>query len=139
MFRSFNKLLTNTLLFSGTLFLLAGCQPGPSQEKNAGNLTIGVHTDPHPAKLGDNHFRIFVNDTDGKLTDADVHLRMFMDGMPMSTDNTLIPAAHTKNGVYVGVGDFSMGGDWLVEVTVTPPGGRTVGVRFPFTIEWTLE
>lgn len=139
MHRSFNKFITNTLLLCGAALLLSGCQPGPSQTMDAGALKIGIRTDPHPARLGDNTFFIFVRDENGKVDDASVRFRIFMPGMPMSTDDVMIPAPRKKGGVYSGVGDFSMGGDWLVEVAVNPAEGRNVRVRFPFTIEWKLE
>lgn len=122
-----------------TLVLLSGACAGPDQTRESGGLTVGVRTDPHPAELGDNTFRLWVERDGGKLGGATVRLRMFMPGMPMNTDDIWVDADAVGGGQYRVTGEFSMGGDWQVEVAVDPEGGEPVVVAFPFRIEWKLK
>lgn len=131
-----SRFLTSLALVA-TLFLAACC--GPQQTRTEGEVEVGVATDPNPAELGDNAFRVFVKVEGEKASDAQVALRMFMPGMPMNSDNNWIPATLEKKGVYGAVGDFSMGGNWQVEVRTEPPGREPVLVSFPFEIKWELK
>ncbi len=131
--RSFSKLLA-----IGGLALLTACQcPVVTQE--AGDLSVGALTDPNPAELGDNTFRFWVEQNGDELENATVRFRMFMDDMPMNSDHHWMDAHHDGDGEYTGVGDFSMGGAWQVEVEVIPEGGQPTTLRFPYEIEWKLK
>ncbi|MFQ5508857.1 MAG: FixH family protein [Leptospirillia bacterium] len=135
--RFLNNLTSAALAIA--LALVIGCTPAAEQEKRVGNLTVGVRTDPSPAELGDNTITFFVTRDGAPLTDGIVRFRMFMAGMPMSTDTVWINAPHTKRGRYTGVGDFSMGGEWQVEVSVETASGEPVQATFPYTIRWELK
>lgn len=125
---------------AGALLALLACAPAPDHTGNAGAYVVTLRADPNPASLGDTHLTVGVTGAEGKrVTDATVMVRMFMPGMPMSTDDNPLPGVHLGKGRYRAAGDFSMGGDWGVEVTVAPKDGEPVSVTFPYTVEWKLD
>ena len=128
----------NRLLAIATLIVLAACQ-GPVTTQQVNGLSVGIRTEPNPAELGENTFRFWVKQNGDALENAPVRFRMFMDGMPMNSDAHWTDTRHDGNGQYTGVGDFSMGGTWQVEVAVTTPGMGTTTLRFPYDIEWKLK
>lgn len=117
--------------------LAPGCAPRPDQEAQAGGLTVGVRTDPSPAELGKDGFLFWVKRDGEAVPNAQVAFRMFMPGMPMSTDDVWIEAPPKGKGRYAAGGEFSMGGTWRVEVRVTE-GTRATRVAFPYEIKWEL-
>jgi hypothetical protein len=131
--------LSAVLAAALALLLPAACTGGPDRTAEADGLTVGVKTHPSPAELGEQEF-VFQVEADGRpVSDATVAFRMFMPGMPMSTDDVWHPASPTGKGRYAGRGDFSMGGSWIVSVSVGRPDREPVGVRFPFEIKWELK
>ncbi|MBI5137103.1 MAG: FixH family protein [Nitrospirae bacterium] len=126
------------LALAATVLVFSACS-GPDQTRVAGGLSVGVRTDPHPAELGDNTFQLWVTRDGRKLDGAAVRMRLFMSGMPMNSDAAWTDAHGEGGGKYRAAGDFSMGGDWQVEVAVTPEGGETVTVTFPFQVAWELK
>jgi hypothetical protein len=123
----------------GLTLLLAACVGGPDQSREVDGLKVGVKTDPSPAELGEGDFTFFVEARGEPVPDAQVSFRMFMPGMKMSTDDTWFPAEPEGRGRYAARGDFAMGGEWVVEVTVARSDGKPVSVRFPFEIMWELK
>ncbi|MDH5526572.1 MAG: FixH family protein [Nitrospirota bacterium] len=120
--------------------LCAACTAPADHTGTAGTYTVTVRAEPNPAALGDTHLTVTVTDANGKaVPDAMVTARMFMAGMPMNTDDDLLPGTPQGKGRYVAAGEFSMGGNWQVEVSVTPDNGKSVTATFPYTIEWKLD
>ena len=128
---------SSSLLALGAALLMAACS-GPDATQHVGDIEVGVRTDPHPAELGDNRFDFWVSQNGDHLKNAQVRWRMFMVGMPMNSDDTWISATPDGNR-YSGIGDFSMGGTWQVEVVITVPDSEPVTITFPYDIEWKLK
>jgi hypothetical protein len=124
-------------LLLGTL--AAACAKAPDFTATDGAFKVGIRTDPSPAELGEDAFTFQVERDGHALTDADVSLRMYMPGMPMSTDDVWIPAKPDGKGGYAAKGEYAMGGSWQVEVQVRAQDGGTALVRFPYQIKWELK
>lgn len=137
--RSSNRRRALPALGALLALLLAACTGGPDQTAEVDGLTVGVKTTPSPAELGEQRFVFYVEADGHPVPDADVAFRMFMPGMPMSTDDVWTKAPPEGGGRYAARGDFSMGGAWVVSVSVNRPGHEPVGVRFPFEIKWELK
>jgi membrane fusion protein, copper/silver efflux system len=105
-----------------------GAPAGP-QEKTTGDLKLRLHTEPEPAKMGDNRLHIEVKDARGQLvTDATLTLEYTMDMPGMPIDKAQV--THVGNGVYEAKVRFTMAGPWGVTVSVQRPGQREVRERF---------
>lgn len=132
---------TGAAALAGVLLTLlcAACTQAPDLTARDGAYKIGIRTDPSPAELGGNGFTFEVERDGRAVPDADVTFRMFMPGMPMSTDDVWVPARHEAGRRYAAKGDFGMGGAWQVEVRVRAPDGASALVRFPYTIKWELK
>jgi hypothetical protein len=128
---------SNSLLALAASLLVAACTC-PTVTQTVGDIEVGVRTDPHPAELGDNRFDFWVSQNGDTAETAQVRWRMFMPGMPMNSDETWITAKQDGKR-HRGIGDFSMGGTWQVEVAVTIPDEEPVVVTFPYDIEWKLK
>lgn len=117
----------------------AACTRAPDQSATDGDFRVGISTDPSPAELGENTFSFRVERGDKALAGAQVTFRMHMPGMPMSTDDVWTTAHPQGDGRYAARGEFSMGGDWQVEVRVAAQDGGTALVHFPYEIKWELK
>lgn len=137
MFRSFSRLPALGVLLS--LLSLGACTPAPDQVRTEAGVRVGVRTEPRPPELGENRFFLTVRQDERGVEQAQVALRMYMPGMPMSTDDTWIETTDEGGGAYTGQGEFSMGGNWQVEVAVRIAGRDPVTVVFPYTIKWELK
>jgi len=132
---------TGVAALVGALLMVLGgaCAKAPDFTAKDGAFRVGIRTEPSPAELGENGFAFQVERNGRAVPDADVSYRMFMPGMPMSTDDVWVPAPHEGGGRYTAKGDFAMGGAWQVEVQVRAPDGGTGLVRFPYQIKWELK
>lgn len=98
----------------------------PGAEPAAESLRITLHTEPEPAKVGDNTVRVKVIDAQGSpISDASVRVTISMPAMgsmpPMSSEAQLSPKG---NGEYSGVLNIPMAWTWQAVVTVERSGQR---------------
>jgi Cu(I)/Ag(I) efflux system membrane fusion protein/cobalt-zinc-cadmium efflux system membrane fusion protein len=104
---------------------VAGASSGAAP---AVQLDITLRTVPDPPRTGDNQLEARVRDASGKpLEDADVAVQFFMPAMPtmgmpaMRNETKLAPAG---GGVYRGMGQVLMAGQWETTVVVSRSGQR---------------
>lgn len=116
------------------LLLAASCRqtasPTPEASLQAADITVTVN--PNPPSVGDATLLITVSKDDAPLVDAPVTVRGDMNhaGMrPVIADGTT-----TDDGSVSLPFSWTMGGDWIVTVTVTLPDGSEVSQTFDFSV-----
>jgi Cu(I)/Ag(I) efflux system membrane fusion protein len=98
----------------------------------AGDLRIGVKVEPDPPREGENTFKVFVADGDGKpVTDAKVAFKVEMPTMGMGGGE--VQAQGDGKGVYTGKASTSMAGTWHMSVTVARGNAEPGGMGFEVT------
>lgn len=126
------------------LFLLsagmAGCSGGSSDgtTQQAGDFFMSVQTTPNPPEVGSNAEVVAtVKSGNQPKSDCKVGFRQFMPSMEMSSDNTVYSMIQQgTSGVYQARGgEFSMGGEWVLEFTLEC-NGKTQTVKFPYNLKW---
>ena len=120
--------------------LLAGCSGGQSDGKTqqAGAFFMSVNTTPNPPEVGSNAEVVAtIKNGNQPSSQCKVGFRQFMPGMEMSGDATVYAMAQQgTSGVYQARGgEFSMGGEWILEFTLECD-GKTQAVKFPYNIKW---
>jgi hypothetical protein len=113
------------LVFLLTLLLAACRQPEPMPD-TAVQLTLNV--EPDPAVVGEGTVIVTVTRAGALIGDANVALRGDMAHAGMTP--VLAEVQGSEDGVYRIPFQWTMGGDWFVEVTVTLPDGATAQQRF---------
>lgn len=97
-----------------------------------------IKTDPKPLEVGEDA-QISVLLMDGEhaaMPGCSIRFRQFMPGMEMDTDNKYLDMKEIKKGVYRGrSGEFSMGGDWVIEFDVKCQNNSHT-VPIPYHLEW---
>ncbi len=120
------------------LILVAGCFAGcrqtatPTPDASTQSASITVATNPDPPMMGDSTMTITVTQDGAPLANAPVSVRGDMNhaGMkPVLADGTT-----GDDGTVDVPFAWSMGGDWIVTVTVTLPDGSEVSQDFNYTI-----
>ncbi len=116
-----------------TVFALTGCRQ--AEVTSSENVNIDVAVTPEEPAVGDATLLVTLTDPEGNpITDATVAVRGDMTHAGMVP---VIPAevSGAEDGVYV-FEDFewTMGGEWFVEVTVTLPNGETATEQFEYTV-----
>ncbi len=86
------------------------------QMTKAGKYTVGLSAQPAIPTVGENLLIIDVKDGDKPLTGAGVDVHIDMTTMPMPADAKAAPGR--KDGEYGATVNFSMAGQWKVDVTV---------------------
>ena len=126
------------LLLSGCLWLTA-CGSSPSvQSVNMGAYTVSFSHIPDPLQVGSEaQLEVRVADKQGReLRECTTGFRQYMPGMEMELDRTEINLPINANGAYQGTSkQFSMGGDWVLEVTINC-GDGPVSHAFEYTLQW---
>jgi hypothetical protein len=126
------------------LFLLsagmAGCSGGSPDgtTQQAGDFFMSVQTTPNPPEVGSNAEVVAtVKMGNQPNSDCKVGFRQFMPSMEMSNDNTVYSMVQQgTSGVYQARGgEFSMGGEWVLEFTLEC-NGKTQTVKFPYNLKW---
>lgn len=111
------------------LILLAACGSQNSSDAQL-NLDIQLRVEPVAPSVGDSTLYIELKDEQGQaITDAEVSVigNMSHEGMAAVEART----SENENGVYALPFAWTMGGDWLVDVTVTLAGNSgTTQKRF---------
>jgi hypothetical protein len=126
-----------TLFLALSLLLLAACrqsaQQTPTPDAPTPEFEIEMAVEPSPATTGDAFLVVTLNYPNGApIDEATIEARGDMNHAGMTpvfgetSDNT--------NGVYRIPFEWTMGGDWIVTITVTLPDGRRVEQRYEMTI-----
>jgi hypothetical protein len=118
--------LHRTIVWGVSLFWLAACsRPGAAPSD-----PYQISLIPDPAGYPGQVMRVQItDDTDAPVTDVTVSLEGNMNhaGMvPVLTESVLDEADGTTDGVYTIPFSFTMLGDWIVSVKVTPQDGEMV-------------
>lgn len=110
-------------------------QATPTPDANAASIQINVAYDPDPPTPGDGTIVVTVTQGDGTpYTDAQmVAVRGDMTHAGMRPENG--SAEDGENGVYRVPFNWSMGGDWILTVTVTLADGAEISEEFEVSIE----
>ncbi len=120
--------------------LLTGCSGGQLDGKTqqAGAFFMSVNTTPNPPEVGSNAEVVAtVKNGNQPNSQCKVGFRQFMPGMEMSNDKIVYTMVQQgTSGVYQARGgEFSMGGEWILEFTLACDGKAQV-VKFPYHIKW---
>jgi hypothetical protein len=110
---------------------IAACRP--SEPANA-DLTISLSISPEPSEVGEAEVVVQVSDAQGNpVTDATVSIRgdMTHAGMQPVLRGT---SEHDGGGIYRLPYEWTMAGDWFVEVTVTRPDGSSATQTFEYEV-----
>ncbi|MBI3911029.1 MAG: FixH family protein [Armatimonadetes bacterium] len=100
-------------------------------KRKVGTFTIILDSTPPLPKMGENRFRIRVQDRRGQsVTDARVRVTLSMPSMKM--EESKVAARHAGAGVYSATVNLSMAGEWRAKVSVERPGQRAAATRFDF-------
>jgi hypothetical protein len=116
------------------MLIITGCrQTGVNQPE--ANLDIQLDVAPDALQTGEATLQIQINDAEGNpVSDATLDVRGDM------THAGMIPVIRedirgNEEGVYTVPFEWTMGGDWIVDVTATLPDGRATTERFEFRID----
>ncbi len=124
-------MLLLVLILAASCF--AGCQTAtPTPDASTQTASITVATTPDPPMMGDSTMTITVTQAGAPLANAPVSVRGDINhaGMkPVLADGTT-----NADGALDVPFAWSMGGDWIVTVTVTLPDGSEVSQDFDYTI-----
>ncbi|MFN8560534.1 MAG: FixH family protein [Anaerolineae bacterium] len=118
------------------LALAAGCQPPatPTPERSAqAAQTIDLVVDPSPPAVGDASLIVTVTRDSAPLADAPVSVRGDMNHAGMRP--VLGDATTAADGTATIPFNWTMGGDWVVTVTVTLPDGSEVSQQFDQSVQ----
>ncbi len=129
------SLLIGLILVAG---IFSGCRqtatPPPDASTQAASITVA--TTPDPPMTGDSTMTITVTKDGAPVADAPVSVRGDMNhaGMkPVLADGTT-----AADGTVEVPFNWSMGGDWIVTVTVTLPDGSEVSQDFDYTVSGSM-
>lgn len=119
--------------FALLLVLLAGCrQSAQPTATNSPGVTIQLAADPDKPAVGKVTLVVTLTNAGKPIDGATVSVKgdMNMAGMQPVLGET----KDSTNGVYRIPFEWTMGGDWFVDVTVTLPDGTTAKQTFPFIV-----
>ncbi|MBI5667468.1 MAG: FixH family protein [Chloroflexi bacterium] len=116
------------------LLLLAGCRaqnPTPTAETR---LDIEIQVEPVPPAVGEATLLVTVTDAAGQpVNDAKISARGDMSHAGMAP--VLAETTGGTDGLYRLPFQWTMGGDWLVEITAARPDGTTTTRQFDLTVQ----
>lgn len=128
-----SRLIRFTLLLLVLMMVLIGCRQEEAPADNP-DINVEMRVEPDPPVVGDSTLYVTVTDAQGNpINDANVMVRGDMShaGMvPVMRD----VQAGAQGGVYEIPFEWTMGGDWFVDVTVLTAGGDSRQVRFEYTL-----
>lgn len=108
------------------LLLLSAC--GGQNTQVLEDIQIGVTVEPDPPTVGDTTLLVSVKEADGKPIDSAtvaVHADMDHEGMvPVDAD-----ISESTDGLYRVPLTWTMGGTWVLDVTVTLPNNRGIATK----------
>lgn len=121
------KLTTKIALLLFVLTAVIACSPRQSQQE--GNSEYDLELETMSTAVGDTMLMITLTDADGNPVDgAIVEARGNMTHAGMQP--VLAEVSESENGVYTIPFEWTMGGDWFVDVAATLEDGTTVSEQF---------
>lgn len=117
--------------------VMTGCRNEMRSTDDA-QINIDLTVEPAEPVVGNAILSVILTDTQGNpIEDATIEVRgdMTHAGMPP----VLVSATDGEAGLYQIPIEWTMSGDWLVDVTVTLVGGEVVQERFEYTIATSTE
>lgn len=119
---------------------LAACSGGwdSARKTVVDGYTLALKTDPAPLQVGRTaELRVRLTSPDQAAAEGcTVSFRQYMPGMEMDSDRIVVTMQSRGGGVYAGTSpDYSMGGDWQIEVKFTCAGQERIAL-FDYTLEW---
>lgn len=128
-----SRLLRYVLLFSLLVLALASCRTGPPNENTDTGINIALQLDPDPPRIGEASLLVTITNAQGEpINDARVNVRGDMNHAGMRP--VLREVENGEDGVYRIPFEWTMGGDWLLDVEVTLPDGTSTRRRFDYTV-----
>lgn len=117
------------------LLAVAGCGQVAAEVQPADNLTVDLAVEPSPPAVGEATLIVTVTDMDGKpINGATVRVHGDMDHAGMEPVNG--ETADSEAGAYRVPFAWTMGGGWILDVTVNLPDGRgTATQHFELFVE----
>ena len=119
------------------VLMLAACR----QEEPIANESVNIDIAFEPAELfvtDDSTVIVTLTDNTGQaISDAMVNVRGDMSHPGMTP--VLREITSGTEGVYTSDYEWTMAGDWNVEITVTLPDGTTTGETFTFTVAGEMD
>lgn len=126
---SVNRLVTMLII---TLLALVGCRQQPAESGSA-DLQIELLIEPDPPQVGEATITIIVLDAAGEPADVQtINVRGDMSHAGMTP--VIRDVDEGDDGRYSVPFEWTMGGDWFVDVTVTLTSGETGQQRFDFSV-----
>jgi hypothetical protein len=120
-------------------FALVACSDwSEAMSAGAGEYNVRFKTTPWPPQVGDEAaVAVRINDGSNRTVRAcHVTFRQFMPEHEMHTDDIVVQMEELRSGVYSGKSpEYSMGGDWRVEVTFDC-GTGIHHTEFDFSLDW---
>ena len=132
--------LLSIIATAGAVYLFIASQENETQAAaatdhmpryRAGDLEIGVVTDPPTPRVGDNRLIVEVRDIDGNPVSTAIDAFAEMPAMgAMPAMRAPADLKETSPGRYEGAMDLSMRGEWPLTMRFTPDGGSPVRLQF---------
>jgi hypothetical protein len=128
----FIKLLRLSLLFVLLAVLLTGCRQPTATPNPESDIQITVTVSPDPPQTGEATLTVHVTRNGAPVLDGKLNIRGDMNHAGMVP--VLREDIPLENGVAAVPFEWTMGGGWFVEVSVTLPDGETAVQRFDFSV-----
>jgi hypothetical protein len=125
-----SKPMTLLFVILAAALVLTGCR---QSQQESSNVTIRLAVEPDPPAIGSSSLVVALTDAQGTpIENAAVVARgdMTHAGMEPVTGE----GAEESAGIYRVPFEWTMGGDWIVTVTVGLPDGQTTEETFNFTV-----
>ena len=114
--------------------LVAGCSRGDGSGDDApDDVTMEIEITPDPPEVGPAVVEVTLTDADGvPINGADLEIEGNMSHAGM--EPVIVGATGGQNGRYTSEDfEFTMGGDWIITVSGTLPGGQEIERVFDLT------
>lgn len=113
--------------------ILSGCRQQAAPVADVSDLNVELQVTPEDPTVGEAELLVTVTDGEGNpIDDATVSVRGDMSHAGMVP--VLGDVEGGENGVYSIPFEWTMAGDWTVEVTVELADGTTANQTFPFSV-----
>ena len=100
--------------------------------KKSGDFTVALKMDSN--KVGKNQAAITLTAADGRTVSDAKRVTVYLRSLDMDMGLATFPAALSPPGIYTSEVVFSMAGQWLVTVEVSPPRGDTFLTEFTVSV-----
>jgi len=119
--------------------LLSACEQSPTvRTESIGSYIAQISHQPEPLQVGfDAELQLKLTTEEGfEQRECRAHFRQYMPDMDMSHDNDVVAMKANSAGMYTGrTRTFSMGGLWIIELTVDC-GPGPVTTTLSYNLEW---